>query len=60
MGPVYRYHFQINFCNESCYILLEIPLKYIPKSAIDHKLALVQIMDWHITGDKQLSEPMMA
>ena len=28
------------------------------KNPIDNKSALVQIMDWHLTGDKPLSEPM--
>ena len=34
-------------------------LESVPKSAIDKKLALVQIMAWRQTGDKPLSKPMM-
>ena len=30
---------------------------YIPKGPIDNKSALVQVMAWHRTGDKPLSEP---
>ena len=41
-------------------ISIKIPLKFVPKGQIDNILALVQIMAWHRTGDKPLSEPMMA
>ena len=34
-------------------------LESVPKSAIDKKLALVQIMAWRQTGNKPLSKPMM-
>ena len=43
----YRIHFQIS-------------LKYVPRSPIDNKPALVQVMAWRRIGDKPLSEPMHA
>ena len=46
--------------NENCYIFIKISLKYVRKGPIDTNLALVQIMAWGRTGDKPLSEPMMA
>ena len=48
------------FFNENCCVLIHISLKYVPKGPIDNNLALVQIMAWCQTGDKPLSEPMMA
>ena len=35
-------------------------MKYILKSPIDNIAAWVQIVDWRPTGDKPLSEPIMA
>ena len=41
-------------------ISIKILLKFVPESPIDNKNpALVKIMAWHQTIDKQLSEPMM-
>ena len=34
-------------------------LKYVPRSPIDNKLALVQVMAWCQIGDKPLPEPRM-
>ena len=34
-------------------------LKSVPKGLIDNKWAFVQVMAWHSTGDKPLSEPML-
>ena len=48
------------FFNENIWISIDILLKFIPKGPIDNKSALVQIMVWHQTGGKSLSEPMMA
>ena len=39
--------------------LIQIPLRLIPKNPIDHKPALIEIIDSHKIGDKPLSEPMM-
>ena len=37
----------------------QISLKFVPRSPIDNKPALVQVMAWRRTGDKPLPEPMM-
>ena len=34
-------------------------LKFVPRSPIDNKPVLVQVMAWRRTGDKPLSEPML-
>ena len=48
------------FLNENVWILIKIALKFVPKVPINNIPALVQIMAWRQTGDKPLSEPMMA
>ena len=45
--------------NEKFYILIWIQLKFVPKSPIDNKSSLVQVMAWCRTGDKQLPETML-
>ena len=47
------------FLNENGRILIQISLKFFPKSPIDNKPALVQVMAWHQTGDKPLHEPIL-
>ena len=51
--------FKCIFVNENVWILIIISLKFVPKGLINNIPALVQIMAWHRTGDKPLSEPMM-
>ena len=34
-------------------------VKFIPRSPINNKPVLVQVMNWRRTGDKPLPEPMM-
>ena len=51
--------FEYTFLNVNDRIPIQISLKFIPKSPIDNKPTLVQIMAWLRTGDKQLSEPML-
>ena len=51
--------FKCIFLNENGRIPFRISLKLIPKSPIDNKPALVQVMDWRRAGDKPLPEPMM-
>ena len=41
------------------WILIKIPLKFVPKGPINNIPALVKIMAWRRPGDKPLSEPMM-
>ena len=52
-------NFKCIFLNESDRILIEISLKFVPRSLIDNKPALVRVMAWRRTGDKPLSEPML-
>ena len=51
--------FQIHFFNENERIPIRISLKFVPRSPIDNKPALVQVMAWHRIGDKSLPEPML-
>ena len=50
--PLCRQHFQIHFLE-----WMQISLKFVPMGSIDNTSALVQIMAWHQTGAKPLSEP---
>ena len=52
--------FKLIFLNENDRIPIQISLKFVPRDPIDNKPALVQVMAWRRTGDKPLSEPMMA
>ena len=45
--------------NENVWISLKISQKFVPKVPINNIPALLQIMAWHHSGDKPLSEPMM-
>ena len=52
--------------NFKCILLIEndriqirISLKFVPRSAINNKPSLVQVMAWRRTGDKPLPEPML-
>ena len=51
--------FKCIFLNENDRIQIQISLKYVPRSPIDHKPALVQVMAWRRTGDKPLLGPIM-
>ena len=51
--------FKCIFLNENNRILIRISLKFVPRSPVDNKLALVQVMAWRQTGDKPLHEPTM-
>ena len=51
--------FKCIFLNENIRISIKISLKFLPKGPINNNPALVQIMAWHWSGDKPLSEPMM-
>ena len=46
--------FKCIFLNESDKITIQISLKLVPRSSIDNKAALVQVMAWRRTGDKPL------
>ena len=51
--------FKCTFLNENDRISIEISLKIVPRSPVDNKPALVQVMAWHWTGDKPLPELML-
>ena len=48
------------FLNENARISIKSSLKFVPKGPISNIPALAQIMAWRQSGDKPLSEPMMA
>ena len=47
------------FLNENYRIPIRISMKYVPRSSIKDKPALVKVMSWCQTGDKPLPEPML-
>ena len=52
--------FKCIFLNENDRIPIQISLKFVSRSPIDNKPALVQVMAWRRTGDKPLFEQMLA
>ena len=56
----YRQHFKLIFLSENCSILIQVWLKFVPQDKINNEPGLVQIMVWRQSGNKPLSEPMMA
>ena len=50
--PPFSWHFQINVFEWKC-------MNSVPKCSINNIPALVQILAWHRSGPKPLSEPMM-
>ena len=52
-------NFKCIFLNEKDRIPIQISLKFVPKSAIDNKPTLAEVMAWCQTGDKPLPEPML-
>ena len=51
--------FKCIFLNENNKIQIPISLKFIPRSPMANKTALVQVTAWHRIGDKPLPELMM-
>ena len=45
--------------NEKFCISIQSSIKFVPKGPIDDKWVLVQVMAWHHTDSKLLSEPML-
>ena len=45
--------------NENDRLPIQISLEFVPRSPIDHRPALVQVMAWRWIGDKQWPELMM-
>ena len=52
-------NFKCIFVKENDRILIRISLKFVPRSPIDNKPALFQVMIWRRRGDKPLYEPML-
>ena len=52
-------NFKCIFLNENDKIQIQISLKFVPRSLIDNKPALLQVMAWRRIGDKPSSEPML-
>ena len=48
------------FLYDSIYISIKISLKFVPQGPINNIPGLVQIMAWRLTGDKSLSETILA
>ena len=51
--------FKCMFLNENDIIPIQISLKLVPRSPIDNKPALDQVLAWCRTGDKPLPVPMV-
>ena len=51
--------FECVFLYKMTKIPIQISVKFVPRSPIDNKPALVQVMAWRLINDKPLSEPMM-
>ena len=56
MDDIFSDIFKYIFLKESLFVCL----KFVVKGLIDNKWELVQVMAWHWSGNKPLSEPMMA
>ena len=52
-------NFKCIFLNENEKITIRFLLKFVPRSPIDNKSALVEVMAWRRTGDKPLQETML-
>ena len=59
MAAIFQVKFSNGFFNENSSISIKISLKFVPKTPFNNIPTLVQIMSWHLPGDKPLSEPMM-
>ena len=52
-------NFKCIFSTENDRILIHIALKFVPRSPIDNKPAMVEVMAWHQRGNKPIPEPML-
>ena len=52
-------NFKCIFLNENNKIPIRVWLKFVARSPTDNKPALVQVMAWHRTSNKPLTEPML-
>ena len=61
MAAIVAYNiFKCIFLNEKDTIPIQISLKFVRRSSVDNKPALVQVMAWRRAGDQPLPEPMLA
>ena len=60
MVAFFRRHFQTHFLEWKIWISIKISLPFVPRGLINNNGALVQVMALRRTGDKPLSEPMVA
>ena len=51
--------FKLIFMNENDIILIQISLRFVPRSLIDNNPSLVRVMAWRRTGNNPLPEPML-
>ena len=56
MVTILRWHFICMFFSGNNWILIKIILNLVPKGSMNNKPALVQMITWHWTGNKPLSE----
>ena len=49
----------MHFFNENDGILIQISLKFVPRSQVENTPAVLQVMAWHWTGNKPLHETNM-
>ena len=56
----YKRHFKTHLLERTNLISFKISLKFVHKGPFDNKSALGQVIAWRRTGNKPLSEPMMA
>ena len=52
-------NFKCIFLNENDRIPIRFSLKFVPRSRIDNKPALLQVMAWRQIGHKPLPEPIL-
>ena len=49
----------MHFLEWNVYISIKISLNFVPRGPVDNIPSLGQMMAWHRSGDKPLSEPMV-
>ena len=53
-------NFQIIFVNRNCCFFIQMSLRYVSLGPLNNNKALLEILVWHQTANKPLSEPTMA
>ena len=56
IAAIWRMQFQMHILEWKLHIWIKISLKIALKDLVDKQLSLVQVMAWHQTGNKPLSE----